>query len=340
MHFGPYGGPNASLDGPNPCRCERFSFSLACVVVRNRLASRTAGLLALAALAVGCGSSSGDPDAEVIAVATTTHVADLVRSVAGERVDVRQFLTPGADPHAYEPRPSDAQAVADAAVVFESGGDVDDWLGGVIENAGGNAEVVTLLEQVEPVADEDADPHWWQDPRNAIAAVEVIASALAEADPVGAEAYRLGARRYIERLKRLDEEIARCMDAVPAADRKLVTTHDSYGYFAERYDVEILGALIPSRSSQAQPSAGETAELIDQIESEEIEAIFPESAIDPALEEAVADETGAVVGGALWADSLGPEGSGAETYVEALAADAEALAEGFTGGDASCRIAT
>jgi zinc/manganese transport system substrate-binding protein len=306
--------------------------------VRNRPASTTAGLLALAALAAGCGSTDADPDAEVTAVATTTHVADLVRNVGGERVDARQFLTPGADPHAYEPRPSDAQAVADAAVVFESGGDLDDWLGGVIENAGGDAEVVTLLERVEPTADEDTDPHWWQDPTNAIAAVEVIASALAEADPAGAEAYRLGARRYIERLERLDEEIARCMEAIPAADRKLVTTHDSYGYFAERYDIEIVGALIPSRSSQAQPSAGETAQLIDQIESEGTEAIFPESAIDPALEEAVADETGADVGGALWADSLGPEGSGAETYVQALASDAETVAEGFTSGDADCRI--
>jgi ABC-type Zn uptake system ZnuABC Zn-binding protein ZnuA len=309
------------------------------LIVWTWLASTIACLLAVAALAAGCDSSGGDPDAEVTAVATTTHVADLVRNVGGERVDVRQFLTPGADPHAYEPRPSDAQAVADAAVVFESGGDLDDWLGGVIDNAGGDAEIVTLLEQVLPAAEEDADPHWWQDPRNAIAAVDVIASALAEADPDGAEAYRLGARRYTERLERLDEEIARCMEAVPAADRKLVTTHDSYRYFAERYDVEIVGALIPSRSSQAQPSAGETARLIEQIEAEEIETIFPESALDPELEEAVADETGAVVGDALWADSLGPEGSGAETYVEAMAADAEALAEGFTGSDARCRTA-
>src|SRR5687767_14795551 len=95
---------------PSPHSCERFSFSLTCCVVRNRPASTTAGLLALAALAAGCGSTDADPDAEVIAVATTTHVADFVRSVGGERVDVRQFLTPGADPHAYEPRPSDAQA--------------------------------------------------------------------------------------------------------------------------------------------------------------------------------------------------------------------------------------
>jgi ABC-type Zn uptake system ZnuABC Zn-binding protein ZnuA len=299
--------------------------------------------LAAAVLAAGCGTdAAGDPDAEVTAVATTTHVGDLVRNVGGDRVDVHQFLTPDADPHEYEPRPSDAEAVAEAAVAFESGGELDEWLDAVIDNAGGDARTVTLLDAAEPLdGDEDAgeeDPHWWQDPRNAIAAVDAIADALAEADPEGAELYRRNARRYTERLERLDAEIARCMRGIPASSRKLVTTHDAYGYFAQRYGVEIIGALIPSRSTQAQPSAGETAELIEQIEQEDVQAIFPESALNPELEEAVADETGATVGDALWADSLGLEGSDGETYVEALASDAEAMAEGFTGAEGACRI--
>jgi ABC-type Zn uptake system ZnuABC Zn-binding protein ZnuA len=301
-------------------------------------------LIIAAAAAVGCGSpaTGGDSGAEVTAVATTTHVADLVRNVGGDRVAVEQFLTPGADPHDYEPRPSDAQAVGVAAVVFESGGDLDEWLGGVIENAGGDADVVTLLDAVansrEPGLDDD--PHWWQDPRNAMAAVDAIAEALAEADPDGAAAYRRKARAYQRRLTRLDTEIERCMARIPDDQRKLVTTHDSYGHFAERYDVEVIGALIPSRSTQAQPSAGETAALVSQIEDEDVHAIFPESALNPELEEAVANETEATVGDALWADSLGPGGSGGETYVEALASDAEALAEGFSAGEAACRIDT
>lgn len=288
------------------------------------------------ALIAGCGNGdAGDPEATTaVAAATTTQVADLARNVGGENVRVEQFLEPGSDPHAYEPRPSDAAAVADAAVVLRSGGGLDDWLDGVIENAGGDADVVTLMDSA--VAVRENDPHWWQDPRNAIAAVEAIEAALAEADPGNADAYRDNARRYAATLTRLDETIARCMKRVPVAQRKIVTTHDSYGYFADRYDVEILGALIPAASTEAQPSAGETAALVDRIEAEGVEAIFPESPLDPALEQAVADEAGVRVGEPLWADSLGPAGSGGATYVEALASDARAMVEGFTGGSQSC----
>jgi zinc/manganese transport system substrate-binding protein len=310
------------------------------------------GRVALAALAAavvaGCGSDAGESNAEPSAVATTTQVADLVQNVGGERVAVHRFLAPNADPHEYEPRPSDAEAVFEADVVFRSGGDLDDWLSEVLDNAGGDAEEVTLIEAIPTgrlrgageLAGEGAeavDPHWWQDPRNAILVVEAIADALAAADPGGADAYRRNADRYAARLEQLDRGIARCIRLVPPDQRKLVTTHDSYGYFADRYGIEVVGALIPSSSSQAQPSAGATVELTEQIDEEGVKAIFPESALDPRLERAVADETGATVGEALWADSLGPEGSDGDTYVGALAADTAALVEGMTGGERSCR---
>ncbi|MBA2567512.1 MAG: zinc ABC transporter substrate-binding protein [Thermoleophilaceae bacterium] len=284
--------------------------------------------------AAGCGAGEEDSAAEVTAVATTTQVADLVRNVGGERVAVEQFLQPGSDPHEYEPRPSDAAALEDAAVVFRSGGGLDDFLDGVIENAGGDAETVTLIDSATAVRADD--PHWWQDPRNAVAAAETIADALAAADPAGAGDYRRNAREYAATIERLDQAIGRCMKRVPAAQRQLVTTHDSYGYFADRYDVEILGALIPSASTEAQPSAGETAALVERIGAERVEAIFPESPLDPDLEQVVADEAGAIVGDPLWADSLGPEGSGGATYVGALASDAEAMVAGFTGDQVSC----
>lgn len=328
------------------------------------LRPRTAlAVAACAVLVAGCGqASAGESDAEVSAVATTTHVADMVRKVAGDRGYVEQFLEPGSDPHEYEPRPSDAAAVAEADVVFRSGGDLDSWLDGVIENAGGDPEVVTLLDTPETVEgkehghaheeeghdaeeptdaqeqDDAADPHWWQDPRNGAAAVEAIADALASADPAGAETYRRNAGEYAAELRRLDRQIARCMRGIPEEQRKLVTTHDSYGYFARRYGIEVIGALIPSQSTQAQPSAGEIDALVEQLRSEDVGAIFPESSLDPALERAVAEEAGVEVGDPLWADSLGPEGSSGETYLDALAADATALAEGFVPGAADCRI--
>ena len=317
------------------------------------MVSPRAALAALAALAVvgvgACGSDpAGDSSADLTVVATTTQVADLVQNVGGERVAVHRFLAPGTDPHEYEPRPSDAEAVLEATVVFSSGGGLDDWLGEVLDNAGGDAEEVTLIETIPTgrlraagelpgEGAEAVDPHWWQDPRNAIIAVGAIADALAAADPDGADAYRRNADRYSARLERLDREIARCIGLVPPDRRKLVTTHDSYGYFADRHGIEVVGALIPSSSSQAQPSAGETIELTEQIEAEGVNAIFPESALDPKLERAVAEETGATVGEALWADSLGPEGSDGDTYVGALASDTAALVEGMTAGERSCR---
>jgi ABC-type Zn uptake system ZnuABC Zn-binding protein ZnuA len=298
---------------------------------------RTLALLFLAvALVAGCGDDDGGGagDAQVGAVATTTHVADLVRNVGGERVDVDGILPPEADPHDYEPRPSDAAALSEAEVVFRSGGDLDEWLDELIESAGGDAAEVTLLDSVHAI---DDDPHWWQDPRNAILAVAAIRDALVEADPDGRAAYERNAAAYTRELRTLDAHIERCIDRVPPDKRRIVTTHDSLGYFADRYGVEVIGAVIPSLSTQAQPSAKDVDELVRQIEDEGVEAIFPEVAVSQRLEQAIARESGAEVGRELWADSLGPEGSGAETYLDAMRADAAALAEGMSGGEVRCR---
>jgi len=294
-------------------------------------------VLALA-VAAGCGDDGGGTGgASVTAVATTTQVADLVSNVGGKRVGVDNILPPNADPHDYEPRPSDAAALSDADVVFSSGGDLDGWLDEVVDSAGGDAERVTLIDSVKTVqGDDETDPHWWQDPRNAILAVAAIRDALARADPDGRAGYERRAAAYTSTLRRLDAEVARCISEVPAAKRKLVTTHDALGYFADRYGIEVIGAVIPSLSTQAQPSARDVAKLVDQIESEGVEAIFPEAALSQKLEQAISREAGAEVGGELWADTLGPEGSGGATYVEAVQANATRLAEGMSGGRVTC----
>ena len=285
----------------------------------------------------GCGTESNPDGAALTAVATTTQVADLVSNVGGRRVAVDRMLEPNSDPHGYEPRPSDAAAVAEADVVFRSGGEVDDWLGDVIENAGGDADSVDLGEEIG--ADGD-DPHWWQDPRNAIRAVGRIERALSDADPTGAHRYRANARVYISKLRRLDRDVAACIERIPSSQRKLVTTHDALGYYADRYGIEVLGALIPSLSSAAQPSAGDVERLVDQIERLGVQAIFPESSLNPKLERAVARETGASVGRALWADTLGPHGSSGDTYVRSIRSNTAALVDGLTGGRQHCTPGT
>jgi ABC-type Zn uptake system ZnuABC Zn-binding protein ZnuA len=285
--------------------------------------------------AVGCADDSGS-GGRLTVVATTTQVADLARQVGGEHVNVEGMLRPGGDPHDYEPRPSDVEAVARAAVVFRSGGEVDDWLTDVIDNAGGDAEVVSLIDSVRRL---DEDPHWWQDPRNGVRAVEAIRAALTKADPRGRAAFARNAARATRTLDRLDREISACIQRVPPAKRKIVTTHDALGYFARRYGVEVVGAVIPSLSTQAQASAGDVQRLVEQIRREGVEAVFPESSVNPDIERAIAREAGARIGDSLYADSLGPNGSPGETYADALASDAAALVRGMSGGRVNCDAA-
>jgi zinc/manganese transport system substrate-binding protein len=311
-------------------------------------------VLVMALAAAGCGDDGGGGSGggETGVVATTGIAADLVANVGGERVEVDTLVPAGADPHGHEPRPSDAAAIAETDLVVKSGGDLDEWLDDLIASAGGEAAELTLLDSVEAIegghaheeqahGEEEAhgdevDPHWWQDPRNAILAVEAIRDALAETDPDGRRVYERNAREYIAELRALDEEIDACMQQVPPGQRKLVTTHDSLGYFADRYGVEVIGSVIPSLSTQAQPSAKDVNALVDQIEDEGVEAIFPEAAVSQRLERAISRESGAEVGGELWTDSLGGEGSGAETYLDAMRANAGVLAEGMSGGRVSC----
>jgi zinc/manganese transport system substrate-binding protein len=296
--------------------------------------------LLLATLASGCGDdeAGAGSGSGVTVVATTTQVGDFVRNVGGDRVDVHQILEPNSDPHEYEPRPSDVKAVTGAALAVRSGGDVDDWLQDLLDNAGGDAPVLTLSEHVHTRSDHagDLDPHWWQDPRNVELAVKAIRDALAKADAKGAAAYRRNAARYLSRLERLDRQTAACIERIPARLRKLVTTHDALSYYAARYGLEVIGAVIPSLSTQAQPSAGDIQQLVEQIERTGVKAIYPESSVNPKLEQAVARESGATVGSALWADTLGPKGSSGATYVGSIAANTKAIVDGLSGGTQSC----
>lgn len=289
-----------------------------------------------AALLAACGSGDNPGGEGTIAptvVATTSQVGDLARAVAGDRADVRQMLQPNADPHEYEPRPSDVKAVTGAAVVLRSGGDLDEWLDGVLENAGSGAEVVTLIDAMKKRRGAGAtDPHWWQNPRNAILAVTRIRDALIEADGPGRATYDANADAYSARLRVLDRAIAACMDAIPAARRKLVTDHDALGYYADRYDIDVVGTVIPALSTQAQASAGEVARLVRTIRAAGVKTIFPESSAGAKLSRAIARDAGARVGPALYADTLGPAGSAGETYIGSLRFNTRSLAAGFGGG--------
>jgi ABC-type Zn uptake system ZnuABC Zn-binding protein ZnuA len=290
---------------------------------------------------VACGSGDGGSGGSgaTTLVATTSQVGDLARAVAGDRAGVRQILRPNADPHEYEPRPSDVKAVAGAGVVLRSGGDLDEWLGGVLENAGSDATVVTLGDAMRPRRGEaGSDPHWWQDPRNAIVAVQRIRDALIAADAAGRAMYAANADARIARLRALDRSIAACMTSIPAARRKLVTDHDALGYYADRYAIDVIGTVIPARSTQAQASAGEVARLSRTIRAAGVTTIFPESSASAKLSRAIARDAGAKVGPALYADTLGAAGSPGATYIGSLRFNTRALAAGFGGARGRCQL--
>jgi ABC-type Zn uptake system ZnuABC Zn-binding protein ZnuA len=302
-----------------------------------------AGVLALAAtLLAACGESgrsAAGASGEPVVVATTTQVADFTRAVGGSRADVRQILTPNSDPHAYEPRPSDVRAVSGAKVVVRSGGDLDDWLAGVLRNAGSDAKAVDLANAVHTRrGDGEVDPHWWQDPRNAEIAVKLIRDALAAADPSGRATYTENAAGYLARLRRMDRSIAACMRRIPARKRRLVTDHDALRYYADRYGIEVVGTVIPALSTQAQASAGAVARLVRTIRRTGVTTVFRESSASAKLEQAIARDAGAHLGPPLYADSLGPSGSAGATYLGSLAANTRALAAGFAGAHARCSL--
>ncbi|MBX5469788.1 MAG: zinc ABC transporter substrate-binding protein [Thermoleophilaceae bacterium] len=299
------------------------------------VAALAAGLLAVGALGgcAGAGTSSGG---RLLVVATTTQLGDFAREVGGRDVQVHQILRPSTDPHDYEPRPRDVLATADARLVLASGDGLDRWIDDVVDDAGGAPSRLDLATRV-PVR-RGADPHWWHDPRNAEAAVAAIRDALVAAEPAHRSAYERNAADYLARLRALDAGIARCLSAIPPADRKLVTDHDAFGYFAARYGLRVVGAVIPSQATDAQSSGSDVSKLVDTIRREHVRAIFPESAVSPKLARAIARETGATPGGELRGDTLGPEGSAAATYLGMERANADAIARGLSGGRLRCRL--
>lgn len=307
----------------------------------------SAALAAAALFAVtGCGSGSGGRDGQIEVMATTAQIGDWVREVGGSAVAVDQILQPNTDPHEYEPRPSDVAGAAEAKLVFANGDSLDSWIDQVVSDSGSGAQIVDLGSVVpvrlpgESSGAEGSkyDPHWWHDPRNAEAAVREIERRLAAADPKHRAEFVHNAGAYLAKLTFLDGEIVRCMSSVPPARRKLVTDHDASGYFADRYGIDVVGAVIPSQTTQAQASAKDLSALVELIEREHVKAIFPESSLSPKVAEAIASQTGASADYTLYGDSLGPEGSDGATYLQMEAANADSMVRGFTGGRRGCLL--
>jgi zinc/manganese transport system substrate-binding protein len=293
-------------------------------------------LVLLAALA-GCTRTriEAAPPGQITVVATTTQMQDLVRNVGGRRVHVVGILQPNVDPHDFEPTPSAAVALAGARLVVESGAGADAWADRLVAAAAPGTPVFVAATglPIRPgdAADPQGDPHWWFDPTLYERAATELARRLAAADPGHARGYRANAARYVAVLRRMDAANRRLIARVPPAQRTLVTTHDAFGYLAAHYGIRLVGAVIPSQSTAAAPSANAVADLIRRIRAEHVRTVFTESSLNPALAEQIAAETGARVTADLYGDSLGPPGSPGATYLRMERWDVRALVAGFLG---------
>lgn len=301
-------------------------------------------LLALALGLAACGGTvpndadpgAGDAGDRLRLVTTYSIVYDFVREVAGDRAQVTSLVPIAQDPHTYEPKPSDLQAVAEADAVFYHGLNLELWFDRFIENAGGRRPVYIVTEGIEPLRVEGGsydgfpDPHAWMDPLLVVRYVENIRDALIELDPEGRETYEANAARYIGELEELDAWIRREVEGIPPEHRRLVTTENAFRYFARRYGFEILG-FVYNLAPEDEPSARHISTLIDAIREAGVPAVFVETTLDPRILERISGETGAALGGAVYVDSLGPQGSEADTYLKMMRANVTRFVAGLGG---------
>jgi zinc/manganese transport system substrate-binding protein len=259
-------------------------------------------------------------------VVTTSMLGDIVRNVVGDQADVEVVMPIGADPHEFSPSAHQAEAMAGADLLVVNGAGLEQSMHGVIDGAD---DVFTFADHVDVrTLDGGTDPHIWNDPHAMAAAVGALGAAAAALPGVDAAVVRQRAATYATTLDALDAEISALLAPIPADRRTLVTNHDSFGYFADRYDLRVIGAVIPSLSTGASASAADLERLAAVIEREGVPAIFAETTQPTKLADALAAEVGGDVEVVeLYTESLGEPGSGADTYVGMMRTDAQRIAK-------------
>ncbi|MDN4983371.1 metal ABC transporter substrate-binding protein [Bradyrhizobium arachidis] len=257
-------------------------------------------------------------------VASFSILGDFVRNVGGDRVNVTTLVGPDSDVHVYTPAPSDAKRIARAKLVVVNGLGLEGWLPRLVQSSGSKAQVVTASAGIAPLKlGSAADPHAWQSIPNAKIYVTDIANALAATDPDDADFFRTQAKTYQERLEALDREVRDAVAKIPPERRKVISTHDAFGYFAAEYGIQFIAPL--GVSTETEPSARDIAAIIGQIKAQRIPAVFLENISDDRLIRQIAAETGAKVGGTLISDGLTGEKGPAPTYIDMVRHNIKAL---------------
>jgi zinc/manganese transport system substrate-binding protein len=263
-------------------------------------------------------------DERLNVVASFSILADFVRNVGGDKVDVTPLVGPNGDIHVYAPAPSDAKTMGEVKLLVINGLGLEGWLPRLVQSSGSKAAIVTASNGIAPLSHgSEADPHAWQSVANAKIYVANIRDALVAADPGDAAAFRTNADRYLAQLDALDAEVRAAVAQIPPERRKVISTHNAFGYFAASYGIEFIA---PSGvSTENEPSARDIAAIIRQIKGEKIPAVFLENISDDRLIRRIAAETGAKLGGTLYSDSLTGEKGPAPTYIDLVRHNIKAL---------------
>ena len=279
-------------------------------------------LTALASLFLtGCGSAPKSSDGRLKVLTSTTFLADITRNIAGDRISVDSLLPVGADPHAYQAAPSDVAKIAESNLLILNGLEYEHFIEPLLDNAGGERLMIEATAGLSPRKDAGSehgvDPHMWLDPNLVVTYVENIRDGLIQIDVEGTQIYKANADAYIVQLKDLDRWIVEQVNTIPVERRLLVTNHEAVGYFAERYGFEVVGAVIPSMSTDAGTSAKGLAALIEQVKAAGAPAIFLGEVENPDLANQIAEEINVKVVDNLYLESL-TDGTPAATYIDMM----------------------
>ena len=258
---------------------------------------------------------------KVKAVATISILGDFVKNVGGDRVEVVTLVGPNGDAHTFSPSPADARKIADAKVVFINGLGLEGWITRLVVASGTKAPTVTTTtgiksRRMEEDGKQVTDPHAWQSIANARIYVANIRDGLSKADPAGTGTYDANAKVYLAKLDTLENEVKAAIAKIPADHRRIITTHDAFGYFGAAYGMEFIAP--EGVSTEHEASAKDVAMIIKQIRKEKIPAVFMENISDSRLMQQIAKESGAKIGGALFSDALSDEKGPAPTYVDMM----------------------
>jgi zinc/manganese transport system substrate-binding protein len=261
---------------------------------------------------------------KIRAVATISILGDLVKNVGGDRVDVTTLVGPNGDAHVYSPTPADTKKLAAADIVFVNGLGLEGWITRLVTASATKAPMIVVSKGITPrrMEDEDRrgrtviDPHAWQAIANAKIYVANIRDGLVAIDPAGKAAYDANATVYLDKLDALESEVRTAIATIPADRRKIITTHDAFGYFGAAYGMTFIAP--DGLSTETEPSAKDVARIITQIRKEKIPAVFLENITDPRLMQQIAHETGARIGGALYSDALSEPDGPAGTYIDMM----------------------